>query len=51
MLLPMKTILVPFKPVVELALVLLPGLLLVALGFVWWARRQGRSNRGDRGSD
>ena len=46
----MKTILVLFKPVVGLALVLLPGLLLVTLGFVWWARRQGRSDRGGQNS-
>jgi hypothetical protein len=40
----MKTLLVLFKPALEILLVVLPGLLLVALGIVWLARR--RSHRG-----
>jgi len=44
----MKTIITLFKPVIELAFVLLPGLVLLVLGAVWWMRRQSRMGRGDR---
>lgn len=40
----MKTILVLFKPAIELVLVALPGLLLLAMGVLWWMRRRSRGN-------
>ena len=44
----MRTILLLLKPVIELALVLLPGLLVLALAVVWWIRRQSRPDRARR---
>ncbi len=38
----MKTLLILFKPALELLLVALPGLLLVAVGIVWVLRRWSR---------
>jgi len=42
----MKTILMLLKPVLELVLVALPGLILLALALLWWFRRQSRPDRG-----
>ena len=38
----MKTLLFLFKPAFEVVLVVLPGLLLVAAGLIWLARRRSR---------
>jgi len=47
----MKTLLMLFRPAIELLLAALPGLLLLALGATWWLRRRSRLQNRDSGSD